>query len=133
MRNLIDVEGLKVDGNLVEYLKTLTESAIGMDGKEYPSPVKLSVNVGDKPLSLRDQIRRILRTELSKQMQEQGAESFEEANDLDIEDDSEPISPYEFVDMEPEIPIENTVSKVEETAGSEGVTEESPEEPQPEN
>lgn len=42
-----------------------------------------------------DDIRAMIREELSRQSAESGQESFEEADDFDVGDDYDPTSPYE--------------------------------------
>lgn len=44
-----------------------------------------------EPLSLREDMKRFIREEISKQAVDNEAESFEEANDFDIGDDETPI------------------------------------------
>lgn len=65
-------------------------------------PVELGLPE-DRPLSLREEMMRFIRDEMSRQSVDAGAESFEDANDFEIEDEEPFYSPYEFVDMEEEI------------------------------
>lgn len=67
-------------------------------GRELPDRTPVARPVGWKqPASLREQIRKFVRDELSRVAEEQGAETFEEADDFDIEDDApDPSSPYEL-------------------------------------
>lgn len=53
-----------------------------------------------------DEIRDIIRRELSAKASEEGEETFEEADDFDVGDDYDPTSPYEeqFDYPEPEEP-----------------------------
>lgn len=75
-------------------------------GREIPDPVPIAVPAGLKrPESLTEQIRRLIRVDMSQQAQDNGEESFEEANDFDI-DDEDPeatFSKYEISDMAPEV------------------------------
>lgn len=65
-----------------------------------PTPMALPVNYC-RPATLRDQIRQMVRSERFAQAQrDRGAETFEEADDFDCGDDSDPRSPYES-DFEP--------------------------------
>jgi len=93
---------------LLDELKEIDVSIICNDGKEYPNPVGKTVDLDpDRPDNLRDQIRRLIRNELSNQVSMQGMESFEEANDLEIDDELEDMrTPYTFEDM-PEEYIES--------------------------
>lgn len=73
-------------------------------GKEYPNPVPLEPPIGfvqDKPLY--EQIRDMVRRELSVEAGAQGHETFEEADDFEIGDDFDPSSPFEEV-FEPTAP-----------------------------
>lgn len=73
-------------------------------GRELPDPTPVEKPTGLKlPLSLHDEIRRFVRFELSHQAAVQGVESFEEADDFDVEEEEpELVSPYEVVDLVPE-------------------------------
>lgn len=85
---------------LVQYHEQFGESAICEDGKEYPSDKKLFVHSENRPLSMKEQIQRLLRDEFDKQMDAQNFETREDANDFDIDDDAEELkSPYEINDM----------------------------------
>lgn len=69
------------------------------DGNEVPDPTPVSIPAGFKvPESLSDQIRRLIRTSLSQQADDQGMETFDESEDFEIDDDMfDPSSPYEEV------------------------------------
>lgn len=72
-------------------------------GREIPDPTPMEVpHDWKRPLSLHEEIRRFVRSELSRQAEAQGEESFEEADDFDVDEDPDPLSPYEI----PEAPIE---------------------------
>lgn len=49
-----------------------------------------------------DDIRRIIRQELSRQAEAEHKETFEESDDFDVGDDFDPSSPYEML-FDPEI------------------------------
>lgn len=51
---------------------------------------------GYRPESLQDQIRRMVRHQLSEHAAARGAETFEEADDFDVDDDFDPHSPWEL-------------------------------------
>jgi len=77
----------------------------GLDpGKEYldPTPVAMPAGVG-RPESLTETIRRMVRNEMSLHASAQGAESFAEANDFDMDDDDDLSSPYEVHEMAEEV------------------------------
>lgn len=91
---------MRISEETLKKLIGLTESMIGEDGLEYPNPNPLVVDVGPKRLSLRDQVKRILREEVSKEAYKQGFETFDEANDFDVEDeDPLPLSGFEHQDL----------------------------------
>nr|QJB20079.1 MAG: hypothetical protein [Microvirus sp.] len=67
-------------------------------GSEVPDPQPIAVNVKVKRLmNDSDRMRTIIRQELSRAAQEEGAESFEEADDFNVDDEYDPTSPYELV------------------------------------
>lgn len=70
-----------------------------------PKPLFEALGI-KKPLSMQEKLDRLFRGPkgLIEQMYEQGEETPEEMNDLTIEDDVDPISPYEFHIMEEETP-----------------------------
>lgn len=67
-------------------------------GHELPDPTPVAIPVGLKrPESLQDQIRRLVRNELSAHAVAHGRESFEEADDFEVEDDPpDPRTPWEL-------------------------------------
>ncbi|AZL82911.1 hypothetical protein [Apis mellifera associated microvirus 39] len=66
-------------------------------GHEVPDPRPMAIPAGfRRPETLAEQVQRLVRTHISMQAQNEGFESFEEAEDFDIEDDhGEPTTPYE--------------------------------------
>lgn len=76
------------------------------DGKEYLDPTPVEVPF-EPPLDYHDELRRIVREELSQQAAEEGHETFEESMDFDVSDDDEIVSPYEFTEMDEEILLDN--------------------------
>lgn len=96
---------LKVDPTLFEELSKLKRSMLDENGRETPNPRPKDVAIGLRPPSLQEQIQRLIKVELSEQMQKQGAETFEEANDFEVDDEEgDPLSPYALEDMEPDAP-----------------------------
>lgn len=64
------------------------------DGRELPDPRPMEIPAGFKrPETLQEQIRRLIRTDVSAFAEDQGAESFWEANDFDTEDDDAELHP----------------------------------------
>lgn len=75
-------------------------SSLGNDGKEYPDPVPMAPPVGyTSPPNIMDLIRSMVRNqEVLRLQDEAGIDTFEEADDFDIEDDPlDPLTPYERV------------------------------------
>lgn len=69
-------------------------------GREIPDPQPIAIPSGFKqPETLAEQIRRLVRSEqMRSQADAQGFDTFEEAEDFDIDDDMfDPSSPYEEV------------------------------------
>lgn len=65
-------------------------------GREIPDGKSLRMPSGmERPETLAEQVRRLVRTEWSRQAAEQGFETFEESEDFDVDDDFEPSTPYE--------------------------------------
>lgn len=58
-------------------------------------PVEMPIGF-NRPPTLQEQIRRLIRTEMSMQAASQGQESWEEADDFNVGDDYDPTSPYEL-------------------------------------
>jgi len=74
------------------------------DGREKPDPTPLAPPIGYvKQPHLWEQMREMVRHQLSEAAVDSGRESFEEADDFDVGDDYDPTSPYEEV-FEPYIP-----------------------------
>lgn len=96
------------------------------DGYEYPDPTPVEM-----PTRLRlpqrqvDRVREIVRREMSRAAEAEGFESFEDADDFEIEGE-EPVSPYEEV-FEPEAAREFVASKeLEGESGRRGVEKATP-------
>lgn len=65
-------------------------------GHEIPDQTPVALPLGyKKPESLQQTIRRLIQTQASLEAQQNGFETFEEANDFIIGDDYDPRSEYE--------------------------------------
>lgn len=74
-------------------------------GRELPDSTPLAVPLNWKrPPSLQEMIKQHIRTEMSLSAQDQGMESFEEADDFDVDEDPDPLSQYELREMAEERP-----------------------------
>lgn len=75
-------------------------------GYEYPDPTPVEIPVElRKPETMDEKMRRIVREQISFRAAENGQETYEEANDFDVDDgfeDDALFSPYELKDMLPE-------------------------------
>lgn len=73
--------------------------AFDQEGRELNDPTPISVPVRfTTPESEVDRLRRFLRSEqLSRELDAQGFDTAEEADDFDVGDDYDPTSPYEEV------------------------------------
>lgn len=85
-------------------------------GLEYldPKPMEVPAELR-RPESMDEKIRRIIRTNLSEQAAAQGRETFEEADDFEVEDsfDADGItSQYDLQDMDSEFPIEEKLPAI---------------------
>ena len=75
-----------------------------------PTPIEIPDNMHSR--SLEDQVRGWIREEFSKHAEEQGFETFEEANDFEMEDEDDfVISPFQIADedymeMGPDLELE---------------------------
>lgn len=74
-------------------------------GREIPDPRPVAVPFDfGRPLSLHDQIKRFIRSELSQRAAAYERETFEEADDFDVDEDGDPVSQYEIPEALPEWP-----------------------------
>lgn len=65
-------------------------------GHEIPDPDPMVMPAGfRRPETLAEQVQRLVRTHISREAAEAGAETFEESEDFDVDDDMEPTTPYE--------------------------------------
>lgn len=91
-------------------------------GRELPddTPVEVPLN-WKRPPSLREMIQQHIRTEMSLTAQGEGMETFEEADDFEVDEDPDPLSQYELREMaeeRPKPPAEAPKEKPPESAKS---------------
>lgn len=74
------------------------------EGPEKPDPTPLEIpDRCNRPPSLREDMMRFIRNELSNQARAEGKESFEEFDDLEIDDGEDDLtSPYTVVELKSE-------------------------------
>ncbi len=73
---------------------------------EIPDPTPVEASLAPAPLTLREEMRRFIKQELSVQQAEEGNESFEEADDFEVEDEPDLTSQYTVHELteDPEAP-----------------------------
>ena len=71
-----------------------------VDSRPLSLPVKYST-----PPSYMDEVRRMIRNELSRAAISHGHETWEEADDFDVGDDFEPNSPWELTADQEAVPV----------------------------
>lgn len=83
------------------------------DGLEKPDPTPIEVPLSQKPVSLVDQMARLVRDEnFNAHLRNQGVDTFDEANDFDVSDQDPdlPPSPYELRDGE--LPVQTRQDEI---------------------
>lgn len=110
-------EEVNVDSDGVQVASTL-----GPDGRfEFPDPVPMEPPLGyTPPPDIMDLIKSMVRNELlMKRLDEEGYETFDEADDFDVEDDPvDPLTPYEKFFEPPVAGAPNGDAAVKPTADS---------------
>lgn len=73
-----------------------------------PTPIEVPLSFR-RPLTMQEEIQRMVRQELSRAAESSGFESFEESDDFDVEDDDDLVfmSPYEIREMAHDGPPES--------------------------
>lgn len=116
-----------IDKELYDHLETLGKAVHTPDGRELHNPIPKVAHLGlGRPLTLQEQIQRLLRVELSRQAAAQEHETFEEAQDFNVGDDfidGDDSSPYTDLMVE-EYVLDKPMPKA---AASEGDKSNSPE------
>lgn len=107
------------------------------DTKEVISKESMTLTVEDVGESTEDRFRRIIRQEMSMAVAQQEVESFEEADDFEVEDDDDLIgrSGYEITDMQEMHEFQpygsNDVSSEEVSDGTEDAPDTGTDDPEP--
>lgn len=74
-------------------------------GREVPDPTPAPVpGWVTKAVSRHDSIKAYVRSVLAMEAEAQGFETFEEADDFDVDEEPDPFSPYEIQEAAPEWP-----------------------------
>lgn len=90
-----------------------------------PTPVAMPIHF-QRPESLTDMMRRMIRTHLSEAAESGGSESFEEANDFEIEDEEPEVNLTRYEDMGSSEEIEDATPGGVESPAQEAKAEEKP-------
>ena len=84
---------------------SLESAVIDEKGREINNPVPLVIDVGPRPLTLREQIKRLIVEEGDFLAKMEGTETFEEADDFDVPEETGDIH-TQYTQMEPDITAE---------------------------
>lgn len=107
-----------------------TTAALGLDGKEINNPAPMSIPFGAQtPETVRQKIRRIIGEEAMRYKEMVGTETAEEARDLDIPEDTEPITEYEVHAMLEDVPPNMAADQSEDAKADLAQNEQTPAEP----
>lgn len=83
-------------------------------------PVEWPVGIS-RPKTIQEMIQESIRTHFSQQASRQGMESFEEADDFDVEDDDgDFVSPYEIRDMPVDVMMQERATGTRERESEDG-------------
>lgn len=92
-------------------------------GRELPDDTPVAIPLGAKrPESLTEMMRRMIREDMSRAALDSGAESFDEANDFDVEEPDAELfaTEYEVMDVDGEVlPVAQTKQKERDTPAGE--------------
>lgn len=79
------------------------------DGRELPSSRPVEIPVGmQRPETLAEMVQRLVRQHVSKVAAAEAYETFEEANDFDVPDDSPELVNTRYQELTEEEPVERT-------------------------
>lgn len=101
-----------------------------VDGREVldPTPVEVPLHFR-RPPTLQEQIKQFVRGEFSRQAADDGFDTFEEADDFEIDEDPDPISKYRVVEAQEERPLQ--VAPQERKSAEPAVAPSNPASPRP--
>jgi len=85
------------------FIKSILKRLVGRKLEEHPDPTPRTLTVKfQRPLTLEQTVRALLRGEVSRAAANNGVETFQQANDFDVDDDPDMISPHEDIWKEEE-------------------------------
>lgn len=74
-------------------------------GQEIPDPTPVEIPLHlQRAISRHEEMKAYIRAELARQAADEGFETFEEADDFEVDEDPDPLSQYEMTDAAPEWP-----------------------------
>jgi len=120
-----------ISKELYDHFDTLGKALLTPNGKEINDDRPIFVPGHVRPLSITEQIQRLMRVELSRQAMEQGEETFQEADDLEPDDDPDDLSRYQQMEPDPGIVAlgrKESLDGDEDNANPEAIDEEEPQE-----
>lgn len=88
---------MKLVDQVKDFIKRTGRSFIAPDGSEHPDPNPMELPIGfERPESIQDLIKRLVTDRvIQKELDDAGLETFDEADDFDVEDEYHVDSPYE--------------------------------------
>lgn len=87
---------------LYKNIEKIRKTYLDEEGREVGNPTPLVHHTGiNRPLTLQEQIQRLIKHNLAQQAYVQGMETFDEANDFDAEESTNMDSKYTIMDEEP--------------------------------
>lgn len=119
---------LIIDEKIIDDLTVLRNALLDESGREINNPKPLYLDVTPRKISVKDEMLRIIRNELSQNAQDQGFESFEEADDFNVYDDfetPESSTEYEIMQEEYEVPAMDPTTLGNDDSGTADETTES--------
>lgn len=124
------MEKYEISQELLVKLKKSDHAFFTEDGRELLNPVPLVLDVTPRPPTLQEQIKRLMRVELSRRAAAEELETWDEANDFDIDDEANDAPATIYQQMVDESPPD--ASESEPPAHGPEAAESQPAEPEPE-
>lgn len=84
-------------------------SKLNEQGQEIPDDTPIVIHVRQKKITQFDDVRAFIKRELSDTAARSGRETFEEANDFDVDDDPIPQSAHEYTEEQEEADRETII------------------------
>lgn len=78
---------MEISKEFLEKVRKYNTAILDESGREILDPKPITLNIRPKQLSLEQRISRLIKTQFSRVAEQQGQETFEEANDFDVQDE----------------------------------------------